>query len=79
MVQVMPSGQPVLSALATFVTTHHLFPEAWVYGQLYTFKYLARPAYLLGATSTNGFLAYFPVAFGVKTPLPVLILFAWSI
>jgi hypothetical protein len=33
-----------------------------------------RPAFLLGQTSTEGFTAYFPVAFVVKTPLPTLIL-----
>lgn len=33
-----------------------------------------RPAFLLGRTSTEGFLGYFPVAFLVKTPLATLIL-----
>lgn len=35
-----------------------------------------RPAFLLGETSTQGFLAYFPVAFLAKTPSITLILFA---
>lgn len=33
-----------------------------------------RPSFLLGQSSPNGFLAYFPVAFLVKTPLPALLL-----
>ncbi len=33
-----------------------------------------RPSFLLGATSIDGFRAYFPVAFLVKTPLPTLVL-----
>ncbi len=32
-----------------------------------------RTAFLLGETTTTGFLAYFPVALGVKTPLLVLL------
>jgi len=34
----------------------------------------ARPSFLLGETSMEGFLAYFPVAFLVKTPLAALLL-----
>ncbi len=34
----------------------------------------ARPAFLLGTTSLEGFVAYFPIAFLVKTPLPTLAL-----
>jgi 4-amino-4-deoxy-L-arabinose transferase-like glycosyltransferase len=33
-----------------------------------------RPSFLLGETSFDGFLLYFPVAFLVKTPLPTLLL-----
>lgn len=78
MAQVMPVGMPVVTALASFAASHHLFPEAWIYGQLYTLKYLTRPSYLLGEISGDGFLAYFPIAVAVKTPLPVLILLVWS-
>ena len=34
------------------------------------------PAYLLGSISNTGFKLYYPVAFGVKTPLPFLALLA---
>jgi 4-amino-4-deoxy-L-arabinose transferase-like glycosyltransferase len=38
-----------------------------------------RPSFLLGETSTEGFVAYFPVALLAKTPLAVLLLFALSL
>jgi len=44
----------------------------------------ARPSYFLGETRLGGWPAYFPVAFAVKTPLPMLVLlvvaawWAWS-
>ncbi len=37
---------------------------------------VSTPSFLLGAYSDSGWWAYFPVAFLVKTPLPVLILLA---
>jgi 4-amino-4-deoxy-L-arabinose transferase-like glycosyltransferase len=37
-----------------------------------------RPSFLLGHFSTEGFTAYFPVAFGVKTPLALLFLLLWA-
>ena len=36
------------------------------------------PAYLLGQVSPRGFLAYYPVALAVKTPLPFLVLLLWG-
>lgn len=71
--------QPLLRGLVTTFIHYRLFPEAWIYGQLYVFNNLQREAYLLGAYSERGFLLYFPVAFAVKTPLPTLLLFAGSI
>jgi 4-amino-4-deoxy-L-arabinose transferase-like glycosyltransferase len=38
-----------------------------------------RPSFLLGETSTEGFVAYFPVALLAKTPLAALLLFALSL
>jgi Flp pilus assembly protein TadD/4-amino-4-deoxy-L-arabinose transferase-like glycosyltransferase len=74
----MPEN-PVLQSVVSFITRYRVFPEAWIYGQLYVLKNLHREAYLLGAYSGNGFWLYFPVAFAVKTPLPTLILFAAAI
>ena len=33
-----------------------------------------RPSYLLGETRLGGWVTYFPITFGVKTPLPVLLM-----
>lgn len=67
--------EPRLSGLVALLTQFHLFPEAWIYGQLFVLNNLQREAYLFGAYSDHGFWLYFPVAFAVKTPLPTLILF----
>lgn len=37
-----------------------------------------KPAYLLGQISDRGWWTYFPVALGVKTPLPTLLLGLWG-
>ncbi len=71
--QVMPQN-PLLKASVPFLTEYHLFPEAWIYGQLLVLYGLLRPTYLLGQISDSGFWLYFPVAFAVKTPLPTLLL-----
>jgi Tfp pilus assembly protein PilF len=83
----IPSGQihlpieqeiaqlPRLQTLVSLIAQHHLFPEAWLYGQLYVFNRLSRTSYLLGQISTTGgFWLYFPLAFAVKTPVPTLLL-----
>ncbi|MBK8987640.1 MAG: phospholipid carrier-dependent glycosyltransferase [Chloroflexi bacterium] len=50
-------------------------PTFWAgIGQIAGLGSGGRAAFLLGQFSTEGFLAYFPVAFLVKTPLPILLL-----
>jgi tetratricopeptide (TPR) repeat protein len=71
--------QPILRIWVSFLLEFHLFPEAWINGQLFNLKHLARTAYLLGEVSDTGFWAYFPVAFAVKTPLPTLLLLAAAV
>ncbi|MBI2985993.1 MAG: glycosyltransferase family 39 protein [Deltaproteobacteria bacterium] len=68
------SGRPILQALESSAYSYRLFPEAWTHGFIYHMQALRRPAYLLGEISDNGFWSYFPVAFAVKTPLPILLL-----
>ena len=53
----------------------HILPEAWLYG-LATVDHFShyRIAYFLGDVRTTGWLAFFPVAFLLKTPLPALAL-----
>jgi tetratricopeptide (TPR) repeat protein len=67
------SGNGFFQHGVSFLARHHLFPEAWLYGQHFAFSHLARSTYLLG-TYSSGSLSYFPVAFAVKTPLPTLIM-----
>jgi len=61
------------------IADHRLFPESWIYGQLYVLSELTRPMYFLGEVSKQGYWLYFPVAFLVKTPLPTILLFFVSI
>ncbi len=66
---------PALQALTRFLSEYRLVPEAWLYGQLSVFENLNRDSYLLGKTYTaEGSYLYFPVAIGVKTPIPTLVL-----
>jgi Flp pilus assembly protein TadD len=78
MAQQLPEN-PYLQELINFITQYHLFPEAWIYGQLYVFNNLQRDAYLMGSYSDHGFWLYYPVAFAVKTPVPTLLLLIGSI
>ena len=68
------SDQPFLKAMAATFHQYQIFPEAWIYGQLYIIKDLARMSYLMGETSADGFWLYFPIVIAVKTPLPLLVL-----
>ncbi len=57
-----------------------VLPEAWVWGFLHFLKHSeSRPAFLLGQYSETGWWYYFPVTFGVKTPVALLILLAVSV
>jgi hypothetical protein len=77
MAQVMPHlPSPLLQGLVGWAGRLGLFPEAWIYGELYNVTLLRRTAFLLGEISNNGFWLYFPIAFLVKTPVPTLILVA---
>src|SRR5215470_1801503 len=78
MAQEMPRS-PILRGLVSFLLNFELFPEAWIYGQLFVINHVNRTAYLLGQYSDDGFWLYFPVAFAVKTPLPTLLLIAGAI
>ena len=56
-----------------FARSHHLLPEAWLYGLLYTQQTAtSRPAFLDGEASDTGLASFFLRAFIYKTPLPVL-------
>lgn len=52
-------------------------PESYLTGFTYTYgSTLARKAFLLGEVRVNGWWYYFPVAFGVKTPVTTLLCLA---
>ena len=58
----------------------HLLPEGYLWGFVRFFKHQqARPSFLLGARSDDGFLGFFPVSFAVKTPVALLILVALAL
>jgi len=73
-------GRPAparLARLADFARRHRLLPEAYLYGQTYTWKFSGRRnAFLNGEVSLTGWKRFFPYAFLVKTPLPVFAIIA---
>jgi hypothetical protein len=55
---------------------HHLLPEAWLNGFLFTYATaVLRRSFLFGQMSSIGFFYYFPAAILVKTPVGSLVLF----
>jgi hypothetical protein len=68
---------PALQALAAGLRRSGLLPEAWVWGFLHFLVHSeSRPAFLFGHYSETGWWYYFPATFVLKTPLPLLVLFA---
>lgn len=52
---------------------HHVLPQAWLYGFLYTYQStLVRESFLLGRISQTGWWYYFPLAMLFKTPVATL-------
>jgi hypothetical protein len=65
----------VRAAQAAF--NHHLLPQAFVRGFIYTYASSAyRPSFLCGRLGFFGWWYYFPLAFAFKTPLATLIALA---
>jgi hypothetical protein len=71
-----------------WISRHHLMPEAWISGFIYTAATsLLRSTFLLGQTDVRGWWYYFPLAMAFKTPLATLaalamamvVLLAWII
>jgi len=71
-------GRPTPGLAVAFIRwarAHRLLPEAYLYGLGYTLKNTQSwPAYLMGELSMTGWRSYFPIAFAVKTPIPVTVL-----
>jgi hypothetical protein len=54
---------------------HRLLPESYLYGFAHTVKFAqSRRAFMDGEHSLTGWASFFPYAFSIKTPLPVLLL-----
>ncbi len=72
---------PFLHSATLAKSVHLLFPAYYFKGLVQVFTHVAGGhfAYLLGEHSNKGWWYYFPVAFLVKTPLSVLILFVAAI
>jgi 4-amino-4-deoxy-L-arabinose transferase-like glycosyltransferase len=65
--------------IIAFARDNRLLPEAYLYGFLFTYHAsLQRKAFAFGHYSSHGWWWYFPAAFLVKTPVPMLILFGWG-
>lgn len=63
----------------SFARTHHLLPEAYLYGLAYVHKHeIDRPAFLDNQWSIVGFRSFFLRAFLYKTPLPFLCLLGFA-
>jgi hypothetical protein len=65
---------------ADVVRRLHLLPDAYTYGFLKVFQFDTRGSvFLLGRVAVNGFHAFYPVAFLIKTPLALLVLLVASV
>jgi 4-amino-4-deoxy-L-arabinose transferase-like glycosyltransferase len=72
-----PAGEKPspLRASLTFLRAHRLLPEAWVWGMAETWYTTRRRAsFFCGELGETGRVAYFPVAFLLKTPLALQLL-----
>ncbi len=68
---------PTLAAAAGWIDAHHLLPNAYVQGFLYTQTSSQQlTSFLAGAHSTEGWWYYFPAAFLIKTPIALILLIA---
>jgi 4-amino-4-deoxy-L-arabinose transferase-like glycosyltransferase len=70
------SQAPILAAVAGWFDAHRILPNAFIQGFVYTHASLQQaPAFLAGNISGGGWWYYFPVAFLIKTPAALIVLF----
>lgn len=69
----LSSDNSWLGWLLQLCRDYYVLPEALVYGLSDAYLRMERTSYLFGVISQNGFWLYFPAAFLVKTPAPILI------
>ena len=67
---------PTLTSIAGWVDAHRLLPNAFTQGLLSSqASSRALPAYLAGESRVGGWWYYFPIAFLLKTPVALIVLF----
>ncbi len=67
-------GDSFVQKAGEFAAEHKLLPEGFVYGFLYTYYHsMERWSFLNGKVSMTGFRSYFPQAFLMKTPPPIIL------
>lgn len=70
-----PVERTTMTQLIGWLRDHRVLPEAYLWGFAHTYKFARyRPAFLLGEFRATGWPQYFPLAFLLKTPLPLLVL-----
>lgn len=71
------TNAPRLGAAAAWVDANHLLPSAFVQGFAYSQASSRQiPSFLAGESRIGGWWYYFPIAFLIKTPTALLVLFA---
>jgi hypothetical protein len=67
----------VVQAVVRPLRAWHALPEPWLYGLTFVDRFSrSRVAFFFGEMGTTGWVAFFPAAFLLKTPLPALALLA---
>jgi len=71
------AGASVITSVARWFDAHHVLPNAFIEGFLYSIGSAQRVGgFLAGEVSTEGWWYYLPFAFVLKTPLSFLVLLA---
>ncbi len=67
---------PKMAAIVRFIDSHYLLPNAYSEGMLLTqTRSRGRVTYFLGKSEVRGYWDYFPLAFLIKTPISLILLF----
>jgi len=72
----MRSQAPLLTGLGAWLDSHRILPNAFIQGFVYTqVSSQQMPGFLAGNISADGWWYYFPIAFLIKTPSALIVLF----
>lgn len=75
--RVPSADRSLVIAAADWIDRHRLLPNAYIQGFVYAQTSSQQmPSFLFGEVSQSGWWYYFPVAFLIKTPVAILLLFA---